>query len=52
MPDWITLSVEAVGVVILLCWIVVPIREFRGIFKRLKRERIEADAARAGREET
>ena len=38
MPDWITVCVEAVGIVILLCWIVVPIREFKGIFKRLKAE--------------
>ena len=38
MPDWITLCVEAVGLVILLTWVVVPIREFKGIFRRLKQE--------------
>ena len=34
--DAITLLIEAVGVVILLMWIVIPIREFRGILKRVK----------------
>ena len=41
--DWITISVEAVGLVILLCWIVVPIREFKGIFKRLKQEKAQEE---------
>jgi hypothetical protein len=36
--DWITLAVESVGLLILLTWIFVPIREFQGIFKRLKQE--------------
>jgi uncharacterized membrane protein YcjF (UPF0283 family) len=48
--DWITLSVEAVGLVILLCWIVVPIREFRGIFKRLKIEEAQRDPHDVGRD--
>ena len=34
--DWITLLIETVGVVILLLWIVIPIREFRGILKRIR----------------
>ena len=41
MFDWITLSVETVGFVILMVWVVVPIREFRGIFKRLKEEELQ-----------
>lgn len=35
MTDWITITIEAVGVIILCVWIVVPIREFRGILRRL-----------------
>ena len=34
--DAITLLIEAVGVVILMMWIVIPIREFREILKRIK----------------
>ena len=34
--DWITLLIEAVGVVILLLWIVIPIREFRAILKKIR----------------
>ena len=36
MLDYITLSIMAVGVLILGLWIVIPIREFRTIFKSLK----------------
>lgn len=36
MFDWITWSVEAVGIIILCVWIVVPIGEFRTIFGHLK----------------
>jgi hypothetical protein len=34
--DWMTLSIEAVGIAILCIWIVVPIKEFRTILARLK----------------
>jgi LytS/YehU family sensor histidine kinase len=34
--DPITLLIEAVGVIILLMWIIIPIREFREILKRVK----------------
>lgn len=36
MFDWVTWSIEAVGIAILCIWIVVPIGEFRSIFQRLK----------------
>lgn len=36
MFDWMTWSVETVALVILLIWIVVPISEFRRIFRRLR----------------
>jgi uncharacterized membrane protein YcjF (UPF0283 family) len=39
MIDWITILIEAVGVVILLMWIVIPIREFRDILRVLKLKR-------------
>jgi hypothetical protein len=34
MIDWITILIEAVGVVTLLMWIAIPIREFRDILPR------------------
>lgn len=39
MIDWITILIEAVGVAILLMWIVIPIREFRDILRVLKIKR-------------
>ena len=36
MFDWMTWSIEGVGIVILCIWIVVPIGEFKAIFRRLK----------------
>lgn len=38
MLDWITIVIEAVGIVILLMWIVIPIREFRQILKVVRRK--------------
>jgi len=34
--DWITLTIELIGVVILLLWIVIPVREFRSILKTIR----------------
>jgi hypothetical protein len=34
--DWITLSIELIGVVILLLWTVIPVREFRSILKTIR----------------
>jgi hypothetical protein len=36
MFDWMTWCIEGVGIVILCIWIVVPIAEFKTIFRRLK----------------
>jgi len=36
MLDWGTYAIEAVGLVIMCVWIVVPAREFKRIFKSLK----------------
>ena len=36
MLDWITITIELVGIAILLLWIVIPIREFRQIFQIVK----------------
>jgi hypothetical protein len=34
--DWMTWTVEAIGFLMLCMWIVVPIREFRSIFRRIR----------------
>ena len=34
--DWMTLTIEVVGLLILCIWIVIPITEFREIFKKLR----------------
>ena len=47
LPDWMTLSVLIVGLTILSIWIVLPIREFQGIARRLREERAAARAKRA-----
>ena len=43
--DAITLLIEAVGVVILMMWIVIPIREFRDIFRTVRRKHAASDEA-------
>lgn len=37
--DWITLSVEVIGFVILCVWTVLPAREFAAIFSRISLKR-------------
>ena len=49
MLDWITIVIEAVGVVILLMWIVIPIREFRQILRIVRSKNIRAESTRDGR---
>ena len=34
--DWMTLSIELVGLLILCIWIIIPISEFREISKKLR----------------
>ena len=36
--DWATAAIEAVGLLILGIWIVIPIREFQGIFARIRQK--------------
>jgi len=38
MFDWMTFSIETIGIVIFCLWVIVPIGEFREIFHRLKRK--------------
>jgi hypothetical protein len=45
-----TWSVEIVGLVILSIWIVLPIREFQGIARRLREERAAARGTKAKRQ--
>lgn len=39
MLDWMTIAIEAVGIVILCIWVIVPVQEFRTIFRRLQLKR-------------
>ena len=41
--DWMTLSVELVGVLILCIWVVAPIQEFKAIFAGLKQQDASKD---------
>ena len=34
--DWISWSIEAIGAVIFVIWLIVPIREFGEIYRRIK----------------
>ena len=34
--DWATFAIEAIGVAILLLWIVIPVREFQTIFREIR----------------
>jgi hypothetical protein len=34
--DWMTLSIELIGLLILCIWIVIPIREFKQILAKLR----------------
>jgi hypothetical protein len=36
--DWMTLSIEVLGSAIFCLWVVIPIREYRSIYRRLRRE--------------
>jgi hypothetical protein len=36
--DWITMSVEIIGLIILIVWTLIPIQEFKAIFKRLRQQ--------------
>jgi uncharacterized membrane protein YcjF (UPF0283 family) len=45
--DWMTWTVEATGFLILCMWIVVPIREFRSIFRRIRQRPRKAANANA-----
>jgi hypothetical protein len=47
--DGLTLLIELIGIGILLLWIVLPVREFRGIFARI-RHRDNGSTSGAGEE--
>jgi hypothetical protein len=46
--DWITASIEAIGILIFLFWLIVPIREFGEIFRRLKQKPPLAEPPQGG----
>jgi hypothetical protein len=41
--DWITLSIEIIGLVILVIWTLIPIQEFKAIFARLRSQHRESE---------
>jgi hypothetical protein len=45
--DWATICIEAIGLAILLTWIIVPIQEFQLIARRLQEERHRQETAPA-----
>ena len=45
MLDWMTLTIELVGILIFCVWVVVPVREFGSILRRLRQK----EAAGTGR---
>ena len=45
--DWMTLAITATGAVIFCLWVVIPIREYRTIYQRL-RERAKSEDSRGG----
>ena len=52
MLDWVTIVIELVGLVILVAWIVIPIREFRQILRAVKdKQRRQSGASGDGTRE-
>jgi uncharacterized membrane protein YcjF (UPF0283 family) len=41
--DWMTLAIEVVGAVIFCVWVVIPIREYRSIYRSLRRRNDERE---------
>ena len=37
--DWMTIAIEAVGAAIFCVWVIIPIREYRSIYQRLRHRR-------------
>jgi len=44
--DWATAAIEAVGLLILGIWIVLPVREFKEIFARIRHQDAAGDDER------
>lgn len=42
--DWMTLSITATGAVIFCVWVIIPIREYRTIYERLRHRAGDNDA--------
>ena len=41
--DWMTLAITAVGALIFCLWVIIPIREYRTIFRRLRERAPDPD---------
>jgi hypothetical protein len=48
--DWMTLAIEIVGAAIFCVWVVIPIREYKSIYQRLRHKPAAADPSAADRE--
>jgi hypothetical protein len=42
--DWMTASVEIAGIAILCVWVVIPLREFAAIFRRILPGKVALEA--------
>jgi hypothetical protein len=50
MIDWMTATIEAIGIIILVVWTIIPIQEFRLIAKRLRAQRRTGEQDGSGEE--
>ncbi len=48
--DWMTFAIEATGAAIFCLWVVIPIGEYRTIYRRLRQRNHDASGSREGRE--
>jgi uncharacterized membrane protein YcjF (UPF0283 family) len=48
--DWMTLTITSIGAVIFCLWVIIPIREYQAIYRRLRDRLPERNghAARSG----
>ena len=48
MVDWVTVAVEAIGVLIFFIWIIVPIGEFKSIYRHLASQKKSQEGHQQG----
>jgi hypothetical protein len=50
--DWMTLSITAIGALIFCLWVVIPIREYRMIYLRLRQRSHQSETVEIGERHT